>query len=267
MWSSVVAFIKGSSSVVQLACVDFGIQWGLWTVSAALHTEKFYDLAGSSTFAALVYLAFDWSRQQSGPQWLQRNMVLVWAARLGLFLFVRVLKEGGDRRFNRARDSPATLFAFWTMQGVWVIVTLLPTLVMMDSETRRQPSTQHYVGWTMWAVGFVFEVIADYQKSVFRNDPANKGQFIDTGLWSISRHPNYFGEILLWFGLYVSASVGWSGRRHLLVLCPLFNYLLISRLSGVPPLEKAAAKRWGSDPRYRRYASTVPELVPFIGFT
>ncbi|KAF0306018.1 hypothetical protein FJT64_022437 [Amphibalanus amphitrite] len=223
MWSSVVAFIKGSSSVVQLACVDFGIQWGLWTVSAALHTEKFYDLAVGAAVAAAEHGAR-------------------LAARLGLFLFVRVLKEGGDRRFNRARDSPATLFAFWTMQGVWVIVTLLPTLVMMDSETRRQPSTQHYVGW-------------------------DHGRFIDTGLWSISRHPNYFGEILLWFGLYVSASVGWSGRRHLLVLCPLFNYLLISRLSGVPPLEKAAAKRWGSDPRYRRYASTVPELVPFIGFT
>ena len=94
-----------------------------------------------------------------------------------------------------------------------------------------------------------------------------QGQFISTGLWSISRHPNYFGEILLWFGLYVSASAGWSGGRHLLVLCPLFNYLLISRLSGVPLLEKAGLKRWGDDPRYKRYLGTVPELVPFIGFT
>ena len=73
--------------------------------------------------------------------------------------------------------------------------------------------------------------------------------------------------MLLWFGLYVSASAGWGGARHLLVLCPLFNYLLISRLSGVPPLEKAGARRWGTDPRYRRYVATVPELVPFIGFT
>ena len=72
---------------------------------------------GSSTFVALAYLAFEWSRQQSSPQWLQRNLVLLWAVRLGLYLFVRVLKEGGDRRFNKARDNPATLFAFWTMQG------------------------------------------------------------------------------------------------------------------------------------------------------
>ncbi|XP_037079538.1 uncharacterized protein LOC119100562 [Pollicipes pollicipes] len=259
MFSSIVAFIKGSS-LAKLACLDFGIQWGLWVFSAALHTEKFYDLAGSSTYLVLVYLAFEWSRGQTSPQSVQRNMVMIWAIRLGLYLFVRVLKDGGDKRFNKARDSPSTLFVYWTLQGVWVLVTLLPTLVMMDGSERRQPCTQHYVGWAMWAVGFVFEVVADYQKTVFRNNPANKGRFITTGVWSLSRHPNYFGEVLLWFGLYVSASAGWSGWRHLLVLCPLFDYVLISRLSGVPLLEAAGRRRWGAEAAYQRYLATVPQL-------
>jgi len=264
MISSLIAFVN-DNNIARLACLDFGIQWTLWVFSAILHTEKFYDLAGSCTFLALVYLAFSWSRAQSGPQWVQRNMVMLWAVRLGLYLFVRVMKDGGDKRCNKARDRPTVLLVYWTLQGVWVLVTLLPTLVMMEAPSSGRTTTQHYVGWAMWLVGFLFELLADYQKSVFRNDPANKGRFIQSGVWSISRHPNYFGEILLWFGLYVSASVGWSGARHLLVLCPVLDYLLISRLSGIPPLEAAGRRRWGAEAAYNKYLATVPELVPFVG--
>ena len=87
----------------------------------------------------------------------------------------------------------------WTLQGLWVFITLLPTLMLNESKNRRPVGLQDYVGWSMWAVGILFEAVADWQKTAFKADPANKGQFINTGLWSISRHPNYFGEILLWY--------------------------------------------------------------------
>ena len=84
--------------------------------------------------------------------------------------------------------------------------TLLPSLMMVTKRLQPRLTTQDFIGWTIWLVGFSIEVFADYQKSVFRSDPTNKDTFITTGLWSLSRHPNYFGEILLWFGLYITAS-------------------------------------------------------------
>ena len=145
--------------------------------------------------------------------------------RLGFYLFSRVLKEGHDRRFTQAKENPSLFFVYWTLQGaknflmpssvlnltwqslgVWVIVTLLPSLMMILQKRQPALNAQDWLGWTMWIVGFATEVVADYQKSQFRSNPANAGKFINTGLWSISRHPNYFGEILLWFGLFISAS-------------------------------------------------------------
>nr|XP_053628119.1 uncharacterized protein LOC128685588 [Cherax quadricarinatus] len=99
--------------------------------------------------------------------------------------------------------------------GVWVLVTLLPSLLAVSSPRQRALAARDYMGWGVWAMGFVIEVVADYQKTAFRNDPANKDKFISTGLWSLSRHPNYFGEILLWFGLYVSASSTFSTWEYL----------------------------------------------------
>lgn len=159
-------------------------------------------------------------------------------------MFSRVLQSGADRRFDKAREDPKLFLVYWTLQGiyiflmflkmhravvnsfpphshfmtplkrntifgstgVWVIVTLLPSLMMMFERHQPNLTTQDYVGWAMWAVGFTMEVVADHQKSRFRADPANHDKFISTGLWSLSRHPNYFGEIFLWFGLFVSAS-------------------------------------------------------------
>lgn len=163
------------------------------------------------------------------------------------------------------RDSPVKLFTFWSLQGVWVFVTLLPTL-MANSPSARDPAltTQDLVGWSLWGIGMAFEVIADLQKSLFRMNPENKDKFIQEGLWSISRHPNYFGEILLWAGLYVSASTTFRGAQYLAVLSPLFVYVLITRVSGVPILESQARKRWGHLAEYQRYLRQTPILVPFL---
>ncbi|XP_074659189.1 uncharacterized protein LOC141911959 [Tubulanus polymorphus] len=265
-WQVISASIMGNI-LCKSAAVDFGVQWALWVLAAALRTEKFYDLAGSGTFIALAYLSRKWNDTFFSRQNIQTSCVMLWAFRLGMYLFVRVMKEGEDKRFTHVRGRPAIFFVYWTMQAIWVFVTLLPSLILNSKTVDRPLGWRDYAGWSIWAVGFLTEVLADYQKSVFRNNPENKGKFISSGLWSLSRHPNYFGEILLWFGLYLSASSTFRHRlEHLSVLSPMFVYFLITKVSGVPPLEKMAMKRFGKDPAYQQYVKDTPVLIPFLNW-
>lgn len=142
------------------------------------------------------------------------------------------------------------------------MVTLLPTLILNSKQRDTPIGVRDYTGWVMWAVGFFFETIADYQKSSFRNNPQNSGKFINSGLWSLCRHPNYFGEILLWIGLYISASSTFKGWEYGSVISPVFVWGLVTHVSGVPLLERAGLKKWGSDPAYLKYLKDTPSLMP-----
>ncbi|XP_042208948.1 probable O-methyltransferase ustE [Homarus americanus] len=258
-------WLWGSSTITRLTLVDFSIQWSLWLVACLLKTEKFYDLAGSATYIILASLNYKWNNTGHPRQAVQTGCVNIWALRLGLFLFTRIVKAGKDRRFDKTRANPVRFFYAWTLQGVWVLVTILPSLLAVLSPRQRPVGTRDYIGWGIWAMGFLIEVVADYQKTVFKNNPANKDKFINTGLWALSRHPNYFGEILLWFGLYVSASSTFSGWEYLTILCPLMDYLLITQVSGIPMLESYGRKKWGLSPQYQAYIRNTPILIPFLG--
>jgi len=250
-----------NNQLFRLFSISIGIQWVGAAAAILLKTEKFYDLTGSLTFILISHLSYE-NSVLSTRQTVQSWLVLGWACRLGSYLFIRVMKDGHDKRFNQAKEEPARMFIFWTLQGLWVFVTLLPTL-MLNSERRNPPvGTRDYVGWGIWGFGFIFEVVADMQKSSFRSNPANKGKFIESGVWSLSRHPNYFGEIALWFGLYVSASSVFSRWQFLSVMSPMAVMLLITKVSGIPLLEKAGMKKWGEDPAYLRYLANTPSLVP-----
>jgi len=258
-------WFMGFGNVTRLCIVDFGIQWLLYGVAVWKKTEKFYDLAGSSTFILLAYLNFRWNADEHPRQLIQTCCVGLWAFRLGIFLSIRAYKsEGPDHRFLEALENNSLFFATWTLQGVWVILTLLPSIIGVTSPHQRPLGLRDYIGWSMWALGFLTEILADYQKTKWRNDPANEGKFINVGLWSISRHPNYFGEIMLWFGLYISASSTFSGYEYFTILCPLFDYLLITRISGIPLLESYARKKWGVMPQYQAYVRDTPVLIPFL---
>jgi len=251
------------SPLVQLFCTSIGIQWVGWTVSAYFQTEKFYDLTGSATFILLSHMSHNRSLMTT-RQNVQSWLIFAWACRLGTFLFMRILKDGADKRFDKVRDNPATLFKFWTIQGLWVYITLLPTL-LQNNERRNTPiGRRDYIGWTIWGVGFLLEVVADMQKSIFKANPVNEGKFITSGLWSISRHPNYFGEISLWVGIYISCSSVFRGAQYLSVLSPVMVMLLITKLSGIPLLEQAGLKKWGHLAEYKKYLEDVPVLIPFI---
>ncbi|XP_023660744.1 uncharacterized protein [Paramormyrops kingsleyae] len=254
--------------LVRCAAADLALQWLCWAAAAAFKTEKFYDLAGcvfagSGTFILLVHLSHTWGGRRHVRQSVQTGLVTAWGLRLGTFLFMRILKEGQDRRFNDVRDNPGTFFIYWTMQALWIFVTLLPTLVL-NGERRDKPlGAQDYVGWGMWGLGFVIEAVADQQKWNFRNNPDNKGRFIQSGLWAYSRHPNYLGEILQWSGLFVSAASVMRGAQYLSVISPLFVWFLLRHVSGIPILEKQALSKWGSEPAFQNYIKNTPLLWPY----
>lgn len=249
----------------KIAVVDFGIQWACWAVAALLKTEKFFDLTGSATFLLLTYLSLKLGGTFYPRQKIQSSLIAAWAIRLGAFLFSRVLKDGKDGRFDKVRGNPKLFWIYWTIQGAWVFITLLPTLTLNNKKQDRPVSTRDYVGWGLWALGFFFEVLADYQKSAFKSNPDNAGKFIHHGLWSISRHPNYFGEILMWTGLFISASSVMSKpAEYATVISPLFVIFLLTKMSGIPILERQAAKRWGEDALYKAYVKNTAKLIPFI---
>ena len=138
----------------------------------------------------------------------------------------------------------------------------LPLMVQVYSGYSEPLSLLEIIGWLLWLCSLVFEHSADKQKKKFIKNCA-AGQVCDVGLWQYCRHPNYFGEILLWFGLFGSASSVFEGYQYLSVLCPIFVYLLITQLSGVPMLEKAGMKKWGHLAAYKEYIAKTPTLVPF----
>ena len=262
------ANLLNRNPLLKAAAYDFGIQWVAFGFAYALKTEKFYDLVGSSTFLGLTWLTLNWGRKGHLPffnrQIIQNSCVTLWAARLGTYLFSRVMESGEDRRFRKAKNSFSHFWFFWTMQGLWVWITLLPTMILNFKQEDKELNYRDYLGFAIFATGFLIEATADYQKSKFRSDPANKDKFVNTGLWSISRHPNYLGEILIWSGLFLPASNVMEGNEFFSALSPLFVTFLLTKVSGIPMLERYADKKWGALAEYQRYKQRTAKLFPFI---
>ena len=254
--------IGGWPAMTLLALGCFAIQWLAFVPARLLQTERFYDLTGSLTYIAVTVAAIATAKVPSGPQWLIAAMILVWAGRLGSFLFRRIHAAGGDQRFDHIKVSSSRFFVAWTLQGAWVVMTSSAAVSAILSAQPRAVGAVFVIGAAMWVVGFVVEVVADRQKSRFRADPANEGRFINTGLWARSRHPNYFGEILLWTGIAVMAIPYLSGTQWVIMLSPLFVYALLTRVSGIPTLVRRGQQLWGDDPAYQAYLSSTPLLLP-----
>lgn len=237
------------------------INWAAFIPANLAKTERFYDLTGSITYLTVTLLAVVFSPDLDARAWVVAAMVSIWALRLGTFLYRRIRREGKDGRFDQIKESALRFLMTWTLQGLWVLLTAAAALAILTSERREPLGWVAFVGIAVWVAGFVIEVVADRQKSAFRKDPANEGRFIDTGLWAWSRHPNYFGEITLWTGIAVIAAPILSGWRWAVLVSPIFVFLLITRVSGVPMLERRADKRWGGQPEYERYKENTPVLV------
>lgn len=240
----------------------FLIQWLVFIPAFLLQSEKFFDLTGSLTYITVATLSVLLSPVVDDRAILVMALVLVWAARLGTFLFNRILEEGKDSRFDDIKPSFLRFLNTWTLQGLWVTFTLAAGLAVITGQTRRELGWFALVGFLIWALGFSIEVLADAQKNRFRADPDNAGKFIQSGLWSRSRHPNYFGEITLWVGIAVIALPVLRGWGWVTLISPVFVTLLLTRVSGIPMLEKKADERWGGQEEYEKYKESTPVLIP-----
>ncbi len=248
--------------IVWCVIAAFAINWIVFVPAWFARTEKFFDLTGSLTYFAVTGLALVLSGADQVVQWLLAILIWIWAARLGSFLFRRILADGGeDARFAKLRVDFLLFLQTWSLQGLWVSVTACAAWTAIAAAEDQSVGVFTVVGAVVWLIGFGIEVRADAEKSRFKANPANKGRFISTGLWAWSRHPNYFGEITLWVGIALIALPSMGGWRYLTLISPVFVFVLITRISGIPMLERRGTKRWGDEPAYQRYVASTPALM------
>jgi steroid 5-alpha reductase family enzyme len=240
----------------------FLIQWLAFIPAYLFQTEKFFDLTGSITYISITTIALLFSANMDARSIILWTLVIIWAFRLGVFLFRRIKKAGKDDRFDEIKPSFIRFLNVWTIQALWVTFTAAAALVAITTTTRKELGVFAILGLLVWAFGFAVEVIADAQKSRFNADPANRGKFIQTGLWSRSRHPNYFGEIVLWIGVAIIALPVLQGWQWVALVSPVFVILLLTRVSGIPLLEKKADQKWGGQEDYEAYKERTPVLFP-----
>jgi steroid 5-alpha reductase family enzyme len=259
--------ISGINLLEQTLIIAFAIQWVAFVPAFILKTEKFYDLTGSLTYLSIfIYclVATDSIGNLKFSNILVAGSVMIWAMRLGSFLFMRISKDGKDERFNSIKTSFSRFFMTWTLQGMWVFICSSAALVAITSPTGVIISNIFIIGFVLFIFGFVIEVIADNQKSRFRSKKENKNSFINEGLWARSRHPNYFGEITLWTGITVMALPTFIGMNYLALFSPIFTYLLLNHVSGIRLLEARGHQKWGHLDAYNKYKKDTPKLIPMI---
>ncbi|KZT41773.1 DUF1295-domain-containing protein [Sistotremastrum suecicum HHB10207 ss-3] len=280
------------SRLLPCATSAFALQAILAGVFVPLQNEKYYDLGGaagflSTTFVSLYYPSLRakyWDRipgallpsiTSFAPRQLLLSAALgIWTARLGSFLAMRAIKAGGDSRFDEVKKEPAKFTAFWMAQATWVFVVGLPVYLVNTLPTPLHPplGRRDFAALALVGGSFLFEVIADNQKSAWRKEKAegkHSEKFITRGLWGISRHPNYVGEVGIWTGIWLLATRTLQTAAFpsyipiVAAASPALTYFLLTKVSGIPPLEKSGDKKFGDDPNWKEYKERVPVMFPW----
>ena len=260
-----IAYATGIELVFRAVFLAFAIQWIAFIPAYVFQTEKFYDLTGSLTYLSVIWYSLTYSSEYFANLNLA-NLVIVllitfWALRLGSFLFMRIHKDGEDKRFRTIKPSASQFFMTWTLQGLWVSLCSMCALTAISSDSGLIVNSVFFAGLVLFIFGFLLEIIADKQKSKFRAIPENKNKFISSGLWARSRHPNYFGEIVLWTGIAVMSFSSLEGLQYLTLISPIFTYVLLVYISGVRMLEARGDIKWGENEDYRNYKENTPVLL------
>ncbi len=263
------ALLYGIPIILLCASVSFAVHWIIAVPSLITSSEKYFDFTGMIATLLVITTAM-FALINSGHQASIRATIVaifvsVWTLRLGTFLYKRVVKSGEDKRFREIKKSLTKFLMTWTLSALWVFLTTVNAITIIALNPLEPVDVFFALGASLWILGFGFEAVADRQKKRFSELPENKDKFITQGLWSISRHPNYFGEIILWTGIAIISFPLLSDWQFVTLVSPVFVFLLLTRISGLPFLEDKAEKKWGNDKDYIEYKNKTPALVPFFG--
>ena len=256
--------LYGLPSFALAASIGFILHWLIFIPSYIYQTEHYFDLIGSISYISIVLFTFLALNNLDIRSILIGLLIMVWAVRLGSFLFIRVKRDGKDSRFTVMKTKFWWFLFTWTIGGLWVFITMAAGLAAMTSAKAVPLGWFALIGIVLWLEGFIVEIFADHQKTRFRSKKENQDRFINEGLWSFSRHPNYYGEITLWLGIALIAFPVLQGWQLLTLISPIFVYILLTRISGVNMLERRADKKWGDDPEYQLYKQTTSSLIPMF---
>jgi steroid 5-alpha reductase family enzyme len=236
------------NSILLTFLIVLGIQLLFFIVSAILKTEKYYDISAALTYQAAILTAIINKPAVAARQIILAVVGLIWCTRLGVFLFLRVLKHE-DKRFAELKSNPVKFAIPWIAQIMWIFITAFPIYVVIGNDAGSQQPIiwSDVIGLIIWIVGFGIESVADQQKTNFKNKYPR--DFITTGIWKYSRYANYFGEVMLWYGVFILACAGvvepW---QWVMIISPCFVTALLVFGSGIALSEKGAEERYGSRP-------------------
>lgn len=242
--------------------ISLGINFLFYLLASILKTDKFTDFTYGLTFVALTFLFLFTNQTFYFYQLILVTMVALWAIRLISYLLVRILKIKKDSRFDKMREKPLEFLKFWTFQGLAVWVIVLPSIYLLNFSENRSISLIMVLGVLIWALGLLIETISDWQKFAFKNNPQNKNFWIQSGLWKYSRHPNYFGEMLCWWGIFIFVLPFLEGLSWLTIISPIFITFILLFVSGIPPLEKRYEKKYKNNKKYQEYKKKTSILIP-----
>jgi steroid 5-alpha reductase family enzyme len=263
------AVLYGVPAILLCAAVSFIVHWIVAIPSLVTSSEKYFDFTGMIATLLLVatsiFALLGQGMQVSMRSTIVAIFVSIWTLRLGTFLYIRIVKSGEDKRFREIKKSLPKFLMTWTLSALWVFLTTANAVTIIVLNQHAALDLFFIAGFSLWVLGFTFEAVADKQKKSFSEIPENKDKFITLGLWSISRHPNYFGEIVLWTGIAIISLPLLSGWQFLTLVSPVFVYLLLTKISGLPFLEEKAEKKWGNDKEYLEYKNNTPILIPYFG--
>jgi steroid 5-alpha reductase family enzyme len=254
--------IRGINAFTFILIVAVLVQVIFFIPSFLFKTEKYYDLVGSLTYITTISFAYFAVENKTTIDSIIYFYVMIWASRLGIYLFRRVQKDGKDVRFEKAKMHFFWFLQYWMGQALWVSLTACAAIIAILSPEDDSLPVLTMVGMALWLTGFTIESVSDYQKRAFRKENNSSQSFIYTGLWARSRHPNYFGEITLWVGIAVIALNTLSGVEYITLISPVFVYILLTRMSGINLLEPIADERYGDLEEYQRYKRNTPVLIP-----
>jgi steroid 5-alpha reductase family enzyme len=242
-----------------------GFMGGVWLLSLPTRNASLADIFWGLGFVLLAWLSFFLTGGYLGRKLLLVFLTSIWGLRLSIHILWRNWGHGEDRRYQAWRASRGasfwwvSLFTVFLTQAVLLWLISLAVQVGQISPTPARLTGLDLLGALVWAAGFTFEAVADWQLARFKADPANQGRVMNKGLWAYSRHPNYFGESLIWWGLFLitlATPYGWWA-----LVSPVLITFLLLKVSGVVLLEKDIAER---RPEYREYLETTSAFLPWF---